>query len=234
MITTIHQPEHLPWLGFFDKMRQADLFVLLDNTQFAKDDFQNRNRIKTANGPLWLTVPVYKKKRSIQRILDVEICNDRNWRTRCWSQIEQSYKKAPHFDAQHGFLKELYDTEWEKLADLNSAIIRHMADALGIETRIVTASELGVEETGATEVNHAICAAVGASVYISGKMGREYLDETPFEASNIDVVYQEFHHPEYSQLWGEFEPYMSAVDLLFNHGADSLQIITDANTPVLA
>lgn len=230
MITTIHQPEHLPWLGFFDKMRQADLFVLLDNTQFAKDDFQNRNRIKTANGPLWLTVPVYKKKRSIQRIIDVEICNDRNWQARCWSQIEQSYKKTPHFVEHRPFFQELYQTEWTKLADFNIAIIRYLAEAFGIQTKIVTASELGIEAVGSTEVNLSICKAVDASIYISGKMGREYLDEAPFHASNIEVVYQDFQHPEYPQPWGEFLSHMSAIDLLFNCGVAGLDIVKEANT----
>lgn len=234
MITTIHQPEHLPWLGFIDKMRQADLFVLLDNTQYAKRDVQNRNRIKTANGPIWLTVPVYQKKRYTQRILDVEICYDKDWRKSHWSQMERSYKKAPYFDEHGPFFEKLYATEWTKLVDLNTAVIRYLVEAFGIDTKVVAASEIGVEHIGASEVLHAICEAVDASVYISGKMGRDYLDESAFNASNIDVVYQDFHHPEYTQLWGEFEPYMSSLDLLFNHGADGLKIIEEANERVLA
>src|SRR4051794_37964554 len=115
MLVTIHQPEHLPWLGFFDKMRQADVFVLLDTTQFAKDDFQNRNRIKTAKGPAWLTVPVFKKSLSHQLISEVEICNDTNWRNRCWSLIYQNYKDAPHFHQHQPFLRELYAANWAKL-----------------------------------------------------------------------------------------------------------------------
>jgi len=234
MITTIHQPEHLPWLGFFDKMQQADLFVLLDNTQFAKDDFQNRNRIKTANGPLWLTVPVYKKRRSIQRIIDVEICNERNWQARCWSQIEQNYKKSLHFVEHRSFFEKLYQTEWTKLVDLNIAIIRYLAQAFGIDTELVTASELGVETAGATEVNLEICQAVDASVYISGKMGQTYLDEPLFQASGIEVIYQDFQHPEYPQLWGDFTSHMSAIDLLFNCGEKSLDIVINANKVVEA
>jgi hypothetical protein len=229
MIVTIHQPEHLPWLGFFDKMRQADVFVLLDTTQFAKDDFQNRNRIKTANGSTWLTVPVYKRGRSYQTILDTEICNDRNWRNSCWSQIQQNYRQAPYFAEHKAFFQDLYRQKWDRLVDLNAAIIGHIADQLGINTRIVTASELDIYERGSTTVNFTICRELGASAYLSGKHGKDYLDENLFHEHNIEVRYQDFQHPVYPQLWGEFQSHMSAIDLLFNCGADSLEIITSAN-----
>jgi hypothetical protein len=229
MIATIHQPEHLPWIGFFDKMRQADLMVLLDTTQFAKDDFQNRNRIKTEQGVAWLTVPVYKTGRSQQEILEVEICNDRKWQNRCWSLLERSYRDAPHFAEHRDFFRELYRAPWTHLVELNLAVIRYLAEELGAGARLVRASELGIRERGATEVNHAICEALGADVYLSGRLGREYLDEKPFAESGIRVVYQDFQHPVYPQPWGEFAPSLSCVDLLFNCGAESLERIREAN-----
>lgn len=234
MIVTIHQPEHLPWLGFFDKMRQADIFVLLDTTQFAKDDFQNRNRIKTANGPAWLTVPVYKRGRSSQTILETEICNDRNWRSRCWSLIDQSYRQAPYFAEYKPFFENLYREKWDRLFDLNRAIIEHMAEQLGIQTQIVTASELDVYERGSTVVNFSICHKLGASVYLSGKHGRDYLDETPFQEHGIAVCYQQFAHPIYPQLGDAFVSHMSAIDLLFNCGAASRAIVADESASVPA
>jgi hypothetical protein len=199
MIVTIHQPEHLPWLGFFDKMRQADVFVLLDTTQFAKDDFQNRNRIKTKNGPAWLTVPIFKKGRSEQLIIDVEICNDRNWRNRCWSLIYQSYRDAPYFKKYAPFFKELYMRKWSRLVTLNETI------------------------------NLTICRRLGADIYLSGKHGRDYLDETRFAEQSIEVRYQDFKHPVYPQLWGDFLPRMSSIDLLFHCGESSLRAIELAN-----
>ena len=218
MIVTVHQPEHMPWLGFFDKMRQADVFVLLDNTQFAKDDFQNRNRIKTRTGATWLTIPLYKKGRSHQLILDAEICNDRAWGRRCWELIYQSYKQAPHFEEHRAFFEDLYTREWTRLIDLNTAIIRYLAAALGLDCRITTASELGIEERGGDRVNLSICRAQGAQVYLSGAHGRDYLDESLFSEQGIEVRYQHFKHPNYPQQWGEFVSQLSTVDLLFNCG----------------
>jgi len=229
MLVTIHQPEHLPWLGFFDKMRQADVFVLLDTTQFAKDDFQNRNRIKTKNGPTWLTVPIFKKGRSEQLIIDVEICNDRNWRNRCWSLIYQSYRDAPYFEKYAPFFKELYTRKWSRLVTLNETIIRYLKVQLGLRTELVKASELGVYMRGPTNVNLTICQRLGADIYLSGKHGRDYLDEARFAEQSIEVRYQDFKHPVYPQFWGDFLPRMSSIDLLFHCGESSLRAIELAN-----
>ncbi len=231
MFVTIHQPEHLPWLGFFDKLRQADLFVLLDTCQFAKDDFQNRNRIKTAQGPTWLTVPVYKAGRSEQAIIETQICNDRDWGRRSLALITQSYARSPFFATHRPFFTELYTQRWTSLVDLNITIISYLAEQFGLGNRFVRASALGIAERGPTQVNLAICRAVGATAYLSGRAGRTYLDETPFAEHGISVRYQEFQHPVYPQLWGDFVPGMSAIDLLFNCGPESLAILTAASTP---
>jgi hypothetical protein len=229
MFVTIHQPEHLPWLGFFDKLRQVDLFVLLDTTQFAKDDFQNRNRVKTAAGPAWVSVPVYKRGRSEQLILDVAICNDRNWRNQCWALISRSYADAPYFEQHRPFFAELYRRDWTSLAELNITLIAYLAEQLGLGGRFVRASTLGVCERGPTRVNLAICRAVGATAYLSGRAGRDYLDESQFAEHGIAVRYQEFRHPVYPQLWGPFAPAMSSLDLLFNCGPDSRRLLDEAN-----
>jgi len=231
MIVAIHQPEHMPWLGFFDKMRQADAFVLLDTTQFAKDDFQNRNRIKTRNGPAWLTVPIFKSGASTQLIADARICNDRDWRRRCWRLIEESYRDAPCFRDYEPPLRELYDRQWSGLAELNIAAINHLSAQLGLKTTVLTASGLGIRERGGTNTNLAICRAVGAHVYLSGMHGKDYLDEGRFAEHGIQVVYQDFRHPVYPQLWGDFVPRMSIIDLLFNCGPRSSKVIADANPP---
>jgi hypothetical protein len=229
MIIAIHQPEHMPWLGFFDKMRRVELFVLLDTTQFAKDDFQNRNRIKTREGPSWLTVPVYKSGASKQLITEARICNERDWRRRCFRIIAESYRDAPYFSVHEEFVRHLYEREWSSLVELNVVVLEYLKTALGLATTLVRASALGIHEQGGTNANLAICRAVGAHAYLSGKYGRHYLDESRFAEHDIRVEYQEFRHPVYPQLWGEFAPSMSAIDLLFNCGPTSLEIIAEAN-----
>ena len=149
MIATMHQTEHLPWLGFFHKLRQCEAAVLLDTVQFARRDFQNRNRIKGANGPIWLTVPVASKGSFEQDIEAVAIVNDRDWRRKCWSSMEHSYRRAPHFAEHRPFFEDLYGREWTRLVDLNVTIIRYLAGQLGIGTRLVLSSELGLRVAAA-------------------------------------------------------------------------------------
>ncbi|HKT60115.1 MAG TPA: WbqC family protein [Gemmatimonadales bacterium] len=232
MIVSIHQPEHLPWLGFFDKVQQADLFVLLDTTQFAKDDFQNRNRIRAGVAPAWITVPVYTRGLSQQRIADVAICNDQNWPGRCLGLLRAHYRKAPYFAAHAPFFERVYASSWTKLVELNVRLIGYLADQLGLTTRVVLASDLDVWEQGGTAVNLTICRRVGATTYLSGERGRDYLDEAAFTEHGIEVRYQDFRHPVYPQVGQGFFPRLSAVDLLFNHGPDSAAILRGADWPM--
>jgi hypothetical protein len=233
MIVTIHQPEHLPWLGFFDKMRQADIFVLLDTVQFSKGDFQNRNRIKTAQGATWLTVPVYKKGRSHQRIVDVEIVQQTKWRRRCCGLLTDNYAAAPYFARHQPFFEWLYARDWQYLAELNIRIIRYLVEQLGLETKLLRASQMGVDQAGATAVLVNICSALGADVYLSGKHGREYLDESSFARQGIQIVYQDFHHPIYPQQGEGFVANLSVIDLLFNCGDTSLCRIAAENDSIV-
>jgi hypothetical protein len=233
MKVSIHQPEHLPWLGFFDKMNQVDVFVLLDTTQYARRDFQNRNRIKTEQGPVWLTVPVVNKGKSEQTIMETEIFNDNKWQNRCWQLLHSSYKNTPYWAQHEMFFKDLYHKQWSKLVDLNITIIRYLAAQLGIKTTIITSSELGVNIKGSTKVLATICKELNATSYLSGIMGKDYLDEMQFEEHGIKVNYQEFHHPTYPQLWGEFVSNLSLIDLLFNCGDASLEIIADASNQLI-
>lgn len=233
MIVTVHQPEHLPGLGFFDKMRQADVFVLLDSTEFSTGDFQNRNRIKTRNGPAWLTVPIVETGASQPSIIDMSIRDDPDWRNRCWNLIYESYRRAPYFAQYSRFFEELYAEDWSRLLDLNTAIIRYLAEQLGLKTKLVTAWELGGCRQGPTSVLLTICRLLGANVYLSGKYGRVYLDEAQFAAHEIEVIYQDFQHPVYPQLWGAFLSDLSAIDLLFNCAGASLGVISRANSQTM-
>lgn len=234
MILTIHQPEHLPWLGFFDKAAQADVIVLLDNVQYRHKYFQNRNRILSYSGPCWLNVPVQLKGQGKPLIKDVLINqSDLRWGEKCWRTLSLNYRKASFFDEHAAFFEWLYAQEWARLSDLNVKIIGYLFSALGIQTKVLLGSCLGVEGAGPELILH-IASHLKADVYLSGisgiaGKGREYQGE--FDRRGIEVVYQNFLHPIYPQLHEPFVPCMSAVDLLFNHGPESLRIIRDPEVP---
>jgi hypothetical protein len=230
VIVTIHQPEHLPWLGFFHKISQADLFVILDSVQFRKNYFQNRNKIRTANGWTWLTVPV---KRNINTLIkDVEIDNNQNWRKKCWNSIYFAYKKAPFFSEYSNILEKIYKRDWINLRELNIQLIKQFLSFLSLEPKILKSSEMDVHGKGSKLILN-ICKKVDADTYISGIFGKEYLKLSDFKEAGIEVIFQEFHHPIYKQLYEPFISGMSIIDLLFNHGPDSLGTIRGRGVPVM-
>jgi hypothetical protein len=224
MKVAIHQPQYLPWLGYFDKIDQADCFVLLDDVQFKKNEWQNRNKIKTAAGWQWLTVPVLH--RFPQRICEVKINQTDPWSRKHLQALTSNYGSAPFFDLHRPFFEEIYGREWTLLVDLNVAAITYLAEALGIRTKLVMASSLPVPaELEATDRLISICQAVGANTYLSGVGGREYLDLAPFKEAGIGVLFQAFQTQPYPQRFGAFVPDLSIVDLLFNCNDQSLQIM---------
>lgn len=207
----------------------SDIFVLLDNVPYSKNDFQNRNRIRTSgtdNGWCWLTVPVLTKGRFGQSINEVEINNaDIAWRKRCWNSIRYNYTRAKHFNEYKDFFLDLYLVKsWDKLADLNIYIIEHLKQVLEIDVKLVPASNLSISGSG-TELLLEICQELGAETYISGRFGKDYLNEELFNRQGIQVVYQEFQHPKYPQVYEPFIPNLSVIDLSFNCGKRSREII---------
>jgi hypothetical protein len=223
MILSIHQPQYLPWLGYFDKVDKSETFVFLDNVQFKKNEWQNRNRIKTAAGNQWLTVPVFHK--FPQRIDDVKINTTVPWGRKHLNALSTNYSKAPFYDEYMPFFQETYSREWDRLVDINIHTILFIAQAIGLSNkRFVNASEFNLQE-GNTERLVDICKQLGGDVYLSGKDGAKYLDLSLFEKENIDVIFQDYTHPCYPQLFSEFEPNLSIIDLLFNCGPKSLSIL---------
>ena len=235
MLVTIHQPEFLPWLGFFDKVRQADVCVLLDHVQFRKNYFQNRNRIRTAvdQGWSWLTVPVLTTGRFGQAINEVPINNSAGWRRQHLASLWQHYHTTPSFQGLYNRLQGVYEDGPELLVDLNTRLINLLATAMGIRTKIVRSSELQARGSQ-SELLLAICLELGGDEYLSGISGKEYLAQELFDEAGIEVRFQEFHHPVYPQVYEPFVPCMSVVDLLFNHGEDSMKILVGAETPRLS
>lgn len=229
MIVSIHQPGYLPWLGYFHKIALSNIHVFLDNVQFEKNYVDNRNKIKTAQGWVWLTVPVLTKGRSDSLLLNtIEIDNKVDWRKKHWQSILQNYRKAPYFQHYADFFEHVYQKDWKRLIELNQTIIRYLLQGLGIQTEIVSASCLSVKGEKSDLVLN-LCQGLQASTYISGIMGKDYLQEDRFTEANINIVYQDYHHPVYQQLYGQFEPYMSIIDLLFNCGPESLEIMMKGN-----
>ena len=222
MKVAVHQPQYLPWLGYFDKMDQADCFVVLDQVQFKKNEWQNRNRIKTAAGWQWLTVPVLH--RFPQKISEVKINNAAPWSRKHIGALVSNYSGTPFFELHRAFFEEIYARDWTLLLDLNLATLSYLAQALGIRTKLHLASSLQARGE-ATDRLVAICQAVGADSYLSGAGAREYLDVRRFEDAGIRVLFQTFQCPPYPQRFGAFEPNLSIVDLVFNCGEQSLQVL---------
>lgn len=232
MIVAIHQPETFPWLGFFHKIYLADVFVFLDTVQFEKNNFQNRNKIKIGDKSSYLTIPVldHPLKTSIK---DIKInWGDERFTKKHLLTLQNNYSKSPYFSEVFSFLSRLYEEENENLADFNIKFIIFMLEKLGIKTKIVRASELDIsgQATGGTEVTLEICKILGATTYISGSGGKEYLDLDLYKQNDIEVYFQDFHYPVYKQMGvGEFVPYLSILDLYFNYGPESLDVILKEN-----
>lgn len=233
MIVTIHQPEHMPWLGFFHKIHMADVFVVLDNVQYRRRYFQNRNKIRTKNDSQWVTVPLKKENRDELLIKDAEIFRgDTKWIIKNTDSIYHNYCAAPFFNTFWDAFKAIYSNEYQYLSELNMSLIQFIFDMLGMKKEIILASTLGVSgEKGDLIFN--ICKTIGTLRYVSGISGRDYLDLGKFYRQGIEVVIQEFHHPIYKQMYDPFMPCMSIIDLLFNHGDKSLDIINGVDVPVM-
>ncbi len=226
MKVAIHQPQYLPWLGYFDKMDQVDVFVLLDDVQYKKNEWQNRNKIRTASQWQWLTVPVMYKFG--EKINEVRIDSHQDWRARQMKGLEINYSNAPYFWDYFTFFRDVFAQEWEFLVDINIYFIEYLKDALGIKTDLVRSSVLKVNGSK-TERLVEICKALKADTYLSGAGGDEYLDKGLFEESGIVLEFQHYSPPRYSQAFGGFYPNMSVVDLLFCHGKESLSIIKEGS-----
>lgn len=219
MILTIHQPNYLPYLGFFDKMKQSDTFVIYDDAQFNKEDFQHRNRIRIYHGWKYLTVPVEKKHIPIRdlRIRNELMIKGITWQQAHLKEIRDSYVDAPYYASYEDRLETTYTNKYDKLIDLNMILINFLKNAFNIKTKIIFASELGFTSMS-TERLVDITEALGGDVYISGPAGRDYLDVSLFESRGITVEFQDFKHPVYKQRYDGFIPNMSAIDALFNMG----------------
>jgi hypothetical protein len=216
----ISQSNYIPWRGYFDLIDRVDEFVVLDDVQYTRQDWRNRNRIKTAKGPAWISVAV--KGRFGQRI-DETLIADPSWAEKHWSKLEQEYRGAACFDALGGALRAEYErlSGFERLTDINRALIDFACAHLGVTTPLRESTEFETAEDP-TDRLVGICGALGADVYLSGPTAQAYLDESRFAREGIAVEWMSYDgYPEYPQLHGPFEPRVSVVDLLLNTGEEA-------------
>lgn len=234
MKLAICQPTYLPWLGYFDLIDQVDTFVLLDDVQFEKQSWQQRNRIKTPVGLQWLTVPVIFRGRLGQAIKDVEIRSSEFCRDHCRA-IELNYRRSQFFEQYFDDLSSrLASPEGTLLADLNIRLIEWFMNTLGIETRLVISS--GLRQSGKrTELLANLCESQQAKLYVSPLGSSVYLlkEKDTLLARGIEVVFQHYEHPEYKQLFPPFQPFASVLDLIFNEGPRSREILRGGRRPPL-
>lgn len=229
MFLTAHQPVYLPWLGLFHKIAVADEFCFFDDVQYQPKDFNNRNRIKMPDGSAaWLTVPVLRAGYLDRSYLDIEIDERQPWRRKHWRSIELSYKKAPFFAEYAEPLRELYETPFTHLAEFNLAQLRVLLALFGIDVPVVRMSEQAFEGAKSDLVLD-MCAQMGAETYLFGAQGRDYADVDAFLAADVVPLFQEYRHPVYPQLHGEFVSHLSAIDLLFMAGPESLEVLMSGN-----
>jgi len=226
MRVSINQPAYLPWLGYFDRIAISDVHVVLDQVQFEKNSMTNRNKIRTRNGSSWLTVPVKTKGRfGDLSIYNLEIDTSSNWRDKHWKAICQNYSKSPYFGRYSSDLEKIYAREWTHLLKLTKELNHFFLEtALQISTPLTYASNLQVEAKK-SDLVLSICQKLGATTYVSGPFGRDYLDEDKFKKTGVEIEYHDYQHPAYRQYYQPFEPYMSTLDLIMNCGPDSKNVL---------
>ncbi|MDB5223187.1 MAG: hypothetical protein JWN83_1854 [Chitinophagaceae bacterium] len=228
MILTAHQPVYIPWLGLFHKIFLAEQFCIFDIVQYQTKDYNNRNLIKTHQGPIWLTVPVESKNHFQKKICDIKIIDD-GWNKKHFKSIQFSYKNAPYYKSYIDEIEQiLLQKTYSFLTDLNTEMLKLMLKAFDIQIPIVKASDY--DFTGyKSDLVLDMCIKLNATKYIFGSQGKDYADEASFNNNNINIYFQNYQHPQYAQLHGDFMPNISALDLLFNEGPKSKEILISGN-----
>jgi len=227
MIVACQQPYFLPWPGLFAKAMRADLLVLLDHVQFPLgSSWVSRNRIKTKDGQLWLSVPVLRKDRTFQTIQQVEIFNERGWSKKFSQRLAYAYQHAPYFEDHRPFFDHTFQSHWTHLVKLNLSILEYLRETLALRTPFQLSSALGITSTG-TQMLVELCRKTKADTYLSSRAGHKYIDESMLRRAGIETRYVRYKPPAYPQLWGPFLPNLSVIDLLFNCGPKSRSIIDD-------
>jgi hypothetical protein len=223
MLIGIIQSNYLPWRGYFDFIDDVDLFVIYDDMQYTKNDWRNRNRIKTPQGPAWVTIPI--KQLSVNQLIQDTVIDDRkDWRRKHLASIYHNYHRCRGFDWIYPELKDVLQRDITKLSELNVELIKMVCQKLEVTTPIVLSSSIDV--TGAkTNRIIRVVKALGGNAYLSGPAAKCYLNGDAFKAEGIQLLYKQYDYPSYAQPWGEFVSAVSVIDLLASMGEDSKQFL---------
>ena len=229
MIVSTYQPFFSPFPAFFYKAHLSDLMVILDSVQFPlRTTWISRNRFKNDQGTLWITIPVWKRGLGLQKINQVRICYEGNWRKKHFASLKASYANAPYFREHLDVVEDMFSARFERLVDLNLMIIQYLKKHLRIDTPLILESDLGISAKG-NKLLIEICRKVQASNYLAQAATKKYLDAGLFADAGIELDFFRPPSPVYPQLWGDFIPDLSAFDLLFNCGPKSHEILCGSN-----
>ena len=221
----ILQPNYIPWKGVFEMINMVDIFVILEDVQYTKNDWRNRNKIKTANGSEWLTVPVLQKSCHDMKIYEAEIDNRYNWQRKHYNAFQTNYAKAPFFKKYRYIIEELYlDKKWDNIAELDKYAIKKICEVLNIKTKIISSLELsacGEKENRVID----ICNKVGANYYLTGPAAKDYIEPENFRKNEIKLEYIKYDYKEYKQVYEPFDHYVTVLDVIFNCGEEAKKYI---------
>lgn len=223
----ILQSSYIPWKGYFDIISSVDEFILYDDVQFTKRDWRTRNKIKTPNGSMWLSIPVKTKGQYTQKISEVEVL-DNKWTGVHWETIRHNYRAAKYFNDFSGMFEEVYHQcqFLVRLSDINELFIKTICQFLNIQTKITRSEDYGFAELRKTQRLVALCKAAEATFYLSGPSAKDYIEEDQFDCEKIVLRYKEYAgYKEYTQLYNEFDHYVSVIDLIFNEGPRAIDFI---------
>lgn len=233
ILVTAHQPCYLPWVGYFAKAARSNVLVVLDDVAFSKGDWAARNKIRTATGWTWLSVPVLTSGRLGQKLHDVEIDATKHWALKHWKAIEANYGRAPYYAIHRPFFEDTFHREWKMLIDLDMHLVRYLLSQLDISTPVVRASESARVTSTSSQRLIDITRMMGGDAFVFGGEGEDYADVTAFRRAGITPIFQRYRHPVYQQAFPGFEPFMSVIDLLFNHGPRAKDILLAEQDPLL-
>ena len=216
---SIHQPSYLPWPLFFDKFLNCDVFVFLDDVQYEKNGWQNRNLIRTKERPIHLTIPVHSSTKT--NLNKIKIDNSKNWKEKHIKSFLINYSNYPFFKLYWNELKKIYEKDYDLLYDINIKIIQFILKKINIKTKSITSSELNIHKQGSDKILE-ICKILNAEIYFSGRFGINYLKKEEFVKNNIEIKFQKSHLFKYPQKYNPFIENLSTIDLLFNMGPKAL------------
>lgn len=232
------QPVYLPWLGYFEQMALCDEFMFLDDVQYTKQDWRNRNRIRTKDGSMWLTIPIKRGKLG-QLLNETQINHQLKWHRKHLAALEMNYKPCYYYEEVIGIYETVFSTRPQRLIDLTMPLIKAFAQYMSIETVFTRSSDLDIKSSDKPENNKQgrvieLCNLRGADIFYTGPSAQDYIEDDVFTNAGVKPVFQNYIHPVYEQHFSGFESHMSIIDLLMNYGSDALEILMSSPKPNFA